>query len=81
LVTKNEIYIYGNSLTYIHLVRFGFELAQMARVNQHYDLDIYYHSSKAIILVDVLRRKSYVNMVCATQLPKELCEELEHTLI
>jgi hypothetical protein len=53
----------------------------MARVNQHYDLDIYYHSSKAIILVDVLRRKSYVNMVCATQLPKELCEELEHTLI
>ena len=42
-----------------------------------YELEIHYHPSKANVVVDALGRKSYVNMVLATELPPDLCAEFE----
>ena len=43
-----------------------------------YDLEIHYHPGKANVVVDALsRRRSYVNMAVAFQMPPELCEEFE----
>jgi hypothetical protein len=42
-----------------------------------YELEIHYHPSKVNVAVDVLSRKSHVNMVLATELPPKLCAEFE----
>jgi hypothetical protein len=42
-----------------------------------YDLEIHYHPGKANVVADALRRKSYINMAVAFQMPQELCEEFE----
>ncbi|WVZ63712.1 hypothetical protein U9M48_013320 [Paspalum notatum var. saurae] len=46
-----------------------------------YDLEIHYHIGKANVVADALRRKSYVNMAVAFQMPPELCEEFESLIL
>jgi hypothetical protein len=42
-----------------------------------YDLEIHYHPGKANVVADALSRKSYVNAIMVSQVPRELYEEFE----
>jgi len=76
---KCEIYTDHKSLKYI-FTQSDLNLRQCIWLEliKDYDLEIHYHPGKANVVADALSRRSYVNMACATQLPKELCEEFEH---
>ena len=40
-------------------------------------MEVHYHPRKANVVADALSRKSYVNEVRTTPMPKELCAEFE----
>jgi hypothetical protein len=42
-----------------------------------YDLEIHYHLGKANVVADALSRKSYVNAIMVSQMPRELYKEFE----
>ncbi|WVZ51895.1 hypothetical protein U9M48_002995, partial [Paspalum notatum var. saurae] len=44
---------------------------------EDYDIEIYYHPSKANVVAEALSRKSYANMALGFVMPHELCEEFE----
>jgi hypothetical protein len=40
-----------------------------------YDLEVHYHPGKANVVADALSHRSYANVACMSQLPKELCKD------
>ncbi|WVZ73567.1 hypothetical protein U9M48_021856 [Paspalum notatum var. saurae] len=73
-----EIYTDHKSLKYIFTQNeLNMRQRRWLELIKDYDLEIHYHPGKANVVADALRRKSYVNMAVAFQMPLELCAEFE----
>jgi hypothetical protein len=78
LGNKCQIYTDHKSLKYI-FTQNDLNLRQRRRLEliKDYDLEIHYHPGKANVIADALSRKSHVNAIMVSQIPRELCEEFE----
>ncbi|WVZ63831.1 LOW QUALITY PROTEIN: hypothetical protein U9M48_013429 [Paspalum notatum var. saurae] len=73
-----EIYTDHKSLKYIFTQNeLNMRQRRWLELIKDYDLEMHYHLGKANVVADALRRKSYVNMAVAFQMPFELCAEFE----
>jgi hypothetical protein len=75
---KCQIYTDHKSLKYI-FTRNDLNLRQRRWLEliKDYDLEIHYHLGKANVVADALSRKSYVNAIMVSQMPRELYKEFE----
>jgi hypothetical protein len=75
---KCQIYTDHKSLKYI-LTQNDLNLRQRRWLEliKDYDLKIHYHPGRANVVADALSRKSHVNAIMVSQMPRELCEEFE----
>ena len=74
-----DIYTNHKSLKYIFMQsEVNMRQRRWLELVKDYDLEIHYHLGKANVVADTLsRRRSYINMAVAFQMPPELCEEFE----
>jgi hypothetical protein len=75
---KCQIYTNHKSLKYI-LTQNDLNLRQRRWLEliKDYDLEIHYHPGKANVVANALSRKSHVNAIMVSQMPRELYEEFE----
>jgi hypothetical protein len=73
-----QIYTDHKSLKYI-FTQNDLNLRQRSWLEliKDYDLEIHYHPRKANVVADALSRKSYVNAIMVSQMPRELYKEFE----
>jgi hypothetical protein len=65
-----DIYTNHKSLKYIFTQsELNMRQRRWLELVKDYDLEIHYHPGKANVVADALRRKSYVNMAVAFQMP------------
>jgi hypothetical protein len=75
---KCQIYTNHKSLKYIFTQNdFNLRQRRWLELIKDYDLEIHYHPGKANVVADALSRKSYVNAIMVSQMPRELYEEFE----
>jgi hypothetical protein len=75
---KCQIYTDHKSLKYIFTQNdLNLRQRRWLELIKDYDLEIHYHPGKANVVADALSRKSYVNEIMVSQMPRELCKEFE----
>jgi hypothetical protein len=73
-----QIYTDHKSLKYIFTQNdLNLRQRRWLELIKDYDLEIHYHPGKANVVADALSRKSYVNTIMVSQMPRELCKEFE----
>jgi hypothetical protein len=76
--TKCQVYIDHKSLKYIFTQKdLNLRQRRWLELIKDYDLEIYYHPSKANLVANTLSRKEHVHVAIVTQLPIELAEDFE----
>jgi hypothetical protein len=75
---KCQIYTDHKSLKYIFTQNnLNLRQRRWLELIKDYDLEIHYHPGKANVVADALSRKSHVNAIMVSQMPRELYEEFE----
>ena len=75
---KCQIYTDHKSLNYIFTQNdLNLRQRRWLELIKDYDLEIHYHPGKANVVADALSRKSCVNAIMTSQMPRELYEEFE----
>jgi hypothetical protein len=73
-----QIYTDHKSLKYIFTQNdLNLRQRRWLELTKDYDLEIHYNPGKANVVANALRRKSYVNAIMVSQMPRELHEEFE----
>jgi hypothetical protein len=73
-----QIYTDHKSLKYIFTQNdLNLRQRRWLELIKDYDLEIHYHPGKANMVADALSRKSHVNAIMVSQMPRELCKEFE----